>query len=137
MSYDFQTYDRGRKCKFCQTPIADQAHGLQEYCEREVLEDGSVKSCKDDHNALLRKQSDEPYLRQMNFQKKMTAAISALYRAMGERVTLEQLNQYGIQLQRALDIQIPKGLPLFYFTHFKIEQLTPSTFKITPHVSLF
>ena len=137
MEYDFYTYDRGRKCKHCETPIADQAHGLQEYCEREVLEDGSIKSCKDDYNAELRRKSDEPYLRHMNFQKRMTEAISALFTSMGEKVTLEQINQYGIQLQRALDLQSPNGLPIFLFTHFKIEQLTSSTFKISKHVLLF
>ncbi|RYE58860.1 MAG: hypothetical protein EOP48_02530 [Sphingobacteriales bacterium] len=136
MSYSFHTYDRGRKCKFCQTPIADQAHGLQEYCEREVLEDGSVKSCKDDYNAWLRKAGDQPYLDAMAFQKRMTAALSALYGAMGAKVTLEQLNQYGIQLQRAQKMEFQNELPLFYFIHFRIEQLTPFTFKITKHVSV-
>lgn len=136
MEYDFYTYERSRKCKHCQTPIADQAHGLTEFCEREVLEDGSVKSCKDDYNALLRKASDQPYLDLMAFQKQMTAALSALYEAMDAKVTLEQLNQYGIQLQRAQKMEFQNELPLFYFIHFRIEQLTPFTFKITKHVSV-
>ena len=134
--YDFQTYDRGRKCKFCQTPIADQAHGLQEFCEREVLEDGSVKSCKDDHNAELRKANDEPYLQLMAFQKRMSSALSSLYKSMGEKVTVEQLNQYGIELHRAQRMEILGGLYIFYFIHFKLEQQTPSKFKLSKHVSL-
>ena len=130
MSYDFHTYDRGRKCKYCGTPIADQAHGLTEYCEREVLEDGSVKSCKDDHNAELRKVNDEPYLREMNFQKGQTTALHALVRSKGELVTLEELNQYGIQLHRALTLEIRDGLYSFYCTHHKIQQLTTKTFQL-------
>ncbi|RYY49984.1 MAG: hypothetical protein EOO06_05260 [Chitinophagaceae bacterium] len=137
MNYSFQTYEKGRKCKFCQTSIADQAHGLTEYCEREVLEDGSVKSCKDDHNALLRKQSDEPYLQLTAFQKRMSGALTSLYKAIGEKVTLEQLNQYGIELHRAQRLEIQGGLLTFYFIHFKLEQLTSTTFKLSKHVSLF
>lgn len=130
MTYQFHTYNTGRKCKHCQTPIADQAHGLQHFCEREVLEDGSVRSCKDDHNAHLRKLSDEPYLQEMNFQKKMSTALQALHQGVGQQVTLEQLNQYGIQLDRALRLEIKDGLFHFYFTHFKVEQQTPITFKL-------
>lgn len=136
MNYSFHTYDRGRKCKYCEEPIADQVHGLTEFFEREVLEDGSVKSCKDDYNALLRKASDQPYLDAMAFQKRMTAALSTLYDAMGARVTLEQLNQYGIQLQRAQKMEMQNGLPTFSFIHFKVEQLTPFTFKLSNHVSV-
>jgi hypothetical protein len=137
MTYSFYTYDRGRKCKFCEEPIADQVHGLQEYCEREVLEDGSVKSCKDDHNAELRKATDEPYLTELAFQKQTTRALDALYAARGEKVSLEQLNQYGIQLNRAQKMEMQSGLPIFYFIHHRIEQLTPHTFQLKRHVYLF
>ena len=138
MNYDFYTYDEGRRCKHCSSPLADQVHKNRHFCENKILEDGSVKSCHDDYHIQQRKQNEKPFREEAAFQKKMALALAALLSAFGPEVSLSQLNLYGIQLPNALEIK-PKGdkLFIFRFTGFLIEQLTFSTFKLHPYVSAF
>lgn len=128
------TYKQGRKCLHCETPIADQIHQGRKFCEREVLPDGSVKSCKDDFNARLRKERDKPFRQQNAFQKRLSLAIDNLYRTKGEHITVDDLERYEIWLKQALRHE-PKGERLFnfHFTHHRLEQLSMTQFKIHPH----
>jgi len=51
-----KTYLKGRKCLHCSKPIADGEHGLTKFCERQVLPDGAVQSCKDDYHTAQNKE---------------------------------------------------------------------------------
>ena len=137
MENNYNTYQTGRKCKHCGNRIADQAHGLIEFCDRKILEDGSIKSCKDDYNSALRREEEKPYRNLVAFHKQMSLAIGSLYLASGANVLVEQLNQYGIQLNKAIELERKEGLYTFYFLHHKICQLSKSKYKITPHVYSF
>lgn len=131
------TYKADRKCKHCSKPIPDQAHGLTEFCDREVLPDGTIKNCKDDYHIALRRVEEKPYRNLVSFHKRMSASIEALLKASGTVVTVEQINQYGIQLNKAVETGCYEGLLKFFFLHHMIEQETKKTFKITPHVYVF
>ncbi|RYG59767.1 hypothetical protein EON64_19905 [archaeon] len=125
-----QTYLLGRKCQNCGELIADQEHKLRTHCERVVQDDGSIGSCKDDKNAALRKEADEPYRKLVDFHKKQTAQLDNLLTAYGARVTLEQINQYGVQLDKVLSLQIEEGLLTFNFTFHRLDQQRDQTFLI-------
>ncbi|NTS43981.1 hypothetical protein HRG84_24090 [Flavisolibacter sp. BT320] len=124
------TYREGRVCKHCDTPIADQEHKLRTHCERVVHDDGSIGSCKDDRNADKRKEADEPYRKLVAFQKKQTAQLDNLLATYGTCVTVEQLNQYGVQLDKALGLQKEEGLLIFLFLYHRLKQQRDQTFTI-------
>jgi hypothetical protein len=130
MNYHQKTYLLGRKCQSCGELIADQEHKLRTHCERVVLDDGSIGSCKDDKNAALRKEADEPYRKLVAFQKKQTTQLENLLTAYGARVTVEQINQYGVQLDKALCLQIVEGLLTFNFVFHRLVQHRDQTFII-------
>ena len=129
------TYTQGRKCLHCEAPIADHIHQGRKFCEREVLPYGSVKSCHDDYNARLRKERGTPFREQTAFQKKLSMAITALYQAKGEDVTVDDLDRYDIPLEWALRREDKGGRWFnFFFIHHRIEQFSLTRFKIYPYV---
>jgi len=136
MSY--YTYNEGRKCKHCNTPIADQAHAAQLYCPRTVLSDNSIKSCRDDFNTTLRKKEQSVYRNLIKYHRLTHRRIQTLLKTKGEKVTEEDINRCGINLSMPLQFEIQKNkLFLFYFNEFAIEQLAESKFKIYSHGRLF
>lgn len=137
---EFYTYDKGRKCQNpeCDAPIPDQAHGLRLHCPREVLPDGSIKSCKDDSNTEKRKVKLSPYKELMKHYMTMDILIRRLLRRKGERVTLEDINRAGINLSRPAEFQeVPeKNERHYYYVKFLIIQ-SSETYKITRHGRVF
>lgn len=128
------TFEKRRTCKRCGTPIPDQVHGAQEFCKPKQLADGSIENCRDDYHNARRTLSDQPYLQLMAFQKQMTGAITSLKLAKGEVVGVEDLNQYGIDLSRAVRLRIEEGQLSFYFMHHQIDKQQDFTFKIKDYV---
>ncbi len=126
-------HTQGRQCLHCGAPIADHIHKGRKFCEREVLADGSVQSCKDDFNARLRKERDESFRGRTALQKRLSIAIAALYKNKGERVTTDDLDRYEIPLEDALRQEPKGGLFDFYFHHHRLEQLSMTHLKIHPH----
>ncbi|WP_121356885.1 hypothetical protein [Flavisolibacter nicotianae] len=134
MHEDLKTYTAGRKCRHCGTPIADQAHGATEFCPRTVLVDGRVRSCRDDYHNAQRSEADQPYLQLVAYQKQTSRALAILKKAKGERVRVDDLNQYGIALYRAVETGLSAGRPFFSFLHHQVHQLDDDTFQIIDHV---
>src|SRR5215216_3113396 len=99
----YYTFSHKRKCLLCETPIADQAHASTKFCPRVEMSDGTIKSCKDDYHSPLRKEKYEPYKRIADFHKETNGKIESLFLAKGELVTIEQINQYGINLHRPVE----------------------------------
>jgi hypothetical protein len=131
---DYHSFNLNRKCNHCSTPIADQVHASTLFCAREELPDGSIKSCKDDYHAERYKQSNIRYKNIFNFHKRATDSISKLQAQKGGMVTIDDLDQYGIPLDRAAKIEIPPTQKsVFYFAEHCITQINATQFKITTH----
>lgn len=132
------SYANKRKCLLCETPIADQAHASTKFCPRFVLPDGTIKSCKDDYHSPLRKEKYEPYKRIADFQRETHKKIEALSMAKGEIVTIEQIDQYGINLHRPVQFEVDSmQKTTFYFIEYELKQLPNKQFKISKHGKLF
>lgn len=132
------TYNDNRKCLYCNTQIPDQKHASLKFCPRQVMQDRSVKSCKDDFNSRKRKVINEPYRRIVNFHKLMCSRINDLVRkTKGALVTAEHLNQWGIALNRPVQFSLEKGLYHFYFIKFLIKQISETEYQIIEHGKQF
>ena len=133
----FHTFKEGRKCLFCKELIPDQTHKSLKFCPRRVLEDGSVENHKDDFHAAKRKEEDAPFIRIGMHQKQMNRRIEILYRKVGEKVTVQQLEEYGINLYRPIEIDPNKGSFIFYFYKYAIQQINQTQAKISKHGKQF
>lgn len=129
----YYTYYIERKCLKCKKAIPDQAHGLIKFCEREVLPDGSIKSCKDDFNAAKRKKKMGPYKAIGYYHKLMHDRIEILLREKGELVSLDEILSYGINLTRAVesDYDQDEGDFIHYFVGYTFREYLEKEFLIT------
>ncbi len=128
------TYHLRRQCVHCSTPIADQIHKKTIFCEREVLEDGSIKCCSDDYHSELRRVEMKPLNQLALFHRDTTRAISELLIEKGELVTKEDLNHRGIQLpKRIYREENQEGLSTFFFNKYALKQTPSNYFKIISH----
>lgn len=137
--YDFYTYLLRRKCLYCNKEIPDQAHKTQKYCKREELPDGSIRSCRDDFNAILRRALYLPYKKIVEHHKQTDIEIIKLLDEHGEKVTTELINRSGINLKRPFEFEVDNktGFYTFYFTRYAFKQTGESNFKIFKHGRLF
>ena len=129
-----KTYHKGRKCLHCAKPIADSEHGLTKFCERHVLPDGSVQSCKDDyHTAQNRKLTT--LCRSIALHHKHTLhQIEKLLADKGTTVSLEQLVSYDINLFMPWALKVDENRHYnFYFIKYAIKPLTNNQYKIFTH----
>lgn len=133
----FYTFKKGRKCLFCGDSIPDQSHKSRKFCPRRVLEDGSVEDHKDDFHAARRKEEDAPFIRIGMHQKLMNRRIDMLYKKIGEKVSVQQLQEYEINLYRPIEFSPNNGSFIFYFFRYAIEQLNPTQAKIYKHGKQF
>ena len=118
------TFIKNRMCRHCGKPIADQESAARIHCHKIILEDGSVQDCKDDYHSPRRKISEAPYKKIFDYHKEAHKRIGKLWRAKGENVTLEQLNQYGLQINRPVEFNIDQNQILTcYFVEFAITRL--------------
>jgi len=133
------TYEKQRACLYCNEPIADQEHASRLYCERTEEIDGSVKSCKDDHHAALRKLEMGPFLAETYFYRDQDLILGALWQeGQGRLRNLEELNRTGLQLNRALNIEKSEsGLWTFYFHRYAVMQASSLTYKIVTNEQIF
>ena len=117
---DFYTYDENRKCKYpkCQEPIADQEHATREYCPREILPDGSIKNCKDDYWAEIKKEANTIYKEMELFHKLMADRLDHLFNLNLPNITLEIIESTGIELSKSLFHYTDKDISYFYFIDY-------------------
>lgn len=135
---NYLSYNNGRKCLKCEKPISDHAHANIKFCEKHTLPDGSIKSCKDDYHAEKNRLSNLPYQELCNFQKRTTTNIALLEKQKGNTVTDEDLDQYGIYLNRTVKTELSENQQnVFLFIDFSFSQLNDTQFKITRHDNNF
>ena len=122
----------------CDSPIADQAHASTKFCPRFVLPDGSIQSCKDDYHSPKRKDANLPYKRIADYHKDAHRRINSLVKAKGDTVSIEQINQYGIRLNRPIEFVVDaKQVTTCYFVEYAFAQLPNKQFKISKHGRVF
>lgn len=132
------SFERGRKCKSCGAPIADQQHALIEFCPDSEFVNGSIKSCKDAFNAKKRKEEMAPFLALAYYHRDISQRLLRLAGEGEGAVSLENLNRAGVDLSRAVKTEKGKGgLFTFYFIHYAIAQQSYSHYKIYPYEHLF
>ena len=136
INLDFYTYQNNRKCKYakCQAPIADQEHATREYCEREVLPDGTVKNCKDDYWSEMKKDAKSIYKEMELFHKLMSDRLAHLYNLNLPEITIEILESTGIELSKSLFHFTEGPIADFFFINYKVSyDLSIKQLKITTH----
>ena len=134
--FDFYTYHENRKCKYskCQTPIADQEHATREFCPREELPDGSIKNCKDDYWAEIKKEANTIYKEMEMFHRLMSERLAHLYNLQLPEITVEILENMGIELSKSLLHFTEDTEVHFYFIDYKVTyNLFNKKIKITQH----
>ena len=135
---EYYTYNLGRECRHCTEPIADQVHGLREFCPREVLEDGTIKCCKDDYHTPIRKRRIEPYKGFVVHHEHMRNSLRYLLRSQGELVNIESINRYGINLSRPAETEFKEdGSRVFYFVEYAVIETKNKQYKIIKHDRIF
>jgi hypothetical protein len=130
------TYFQNRKCRYCRKPIPDQEHGLRKFCQTTDLPNGNRYSCKEFFHARKKKISNRKYCGIVKHFKKMDFALRRLINEKGNTVTVEDLNHFGINLQRPVEFVIIAGKNHFFFSEYFIEQ-NGNDFKITNHDRIY
>lgn len=128
-----KTYLDNRKCDHCGEPIADQEHGLQKFCPRQVLSDGTIKNCKDDYWSSKRRAAMEPFMAIAYLQRAQFDAIDNLFKTKGEIVTLEDLNRSEIDLGKPVQFVNKNSQYTWWFHFYGIQQQPNNHFKIFTH----
>jgi hypothetical protein len=135
---NYYTYHLERECPTCFEPIADQMHALRKYCPREVLEDGTIKSCKDDYHSPLRKLKKAPFKGFAVHHEMMRNRLQLLLRRHGEGVNIELINRYGIILARAAETEYTdEDSKIFYFVEYAVLETKNNQYKIIKHDRIF
>ena len=128
------TFTQDRKCRHCSCPIADQVHAARLYCEPYELEDGSIQDCKEEYNSAVTRAEMEHFKPIAYYHRDVTRTLKQLIDTNGEQVTLEDINEHGIRLDRSLRFErAESGLYTFYFKFYGIQQLNNSQFKLFTH----
>lgn len=118
--FDFHTFFNNRKCKFlkCSAPIADQEHATREFCPRVVLPDGSIKNCKDDHWAEIKKEANSIYKEMELYHKMIADRLDHLFNLNLPNITLEIIESTGIELSKSLFHYTDNDISYFYFIDY-------------------
>jgi hypothetical protein len=67
------------------------------------------------------------------YQRQQFENIEELYKAKGEAVQLDDLNQWGINLHRPVEFKIKDKQYTLYFHHYGVQQMPEGKFKIFTH----
>lgn len=127
------TFNLNRKCLYCQTAIADQVHGLRNFCEPFYREDGSIQNCKDLHHSALLKAEMEPFRQLAYMHRDISKKIEDLLAKKGNLVSVEDINQFGIPLECQLRLERNSSFSIFYFKFYAFQQISKTQFKIFSH----
>lgn len=131
------TYYDKRKCLNCNAPISDQTHALSKFCPRIELEDGTVISCKDDFHSKKNKKENLAYRKLIAHHKLMTKTIDELIAIKGDMVTIDDINQAGINLNMPIHFDVTENDQNMYgFTYHTITKTKENQYKIYRHGSI-
>lgn len=132
------TYDKKKICPNCGCEIPDQIHASRKFCPPYRLPDGTKINCKDQYHSPLKKQKNAPYNKIADFHRKTRDSIDMLRKAKGADVTIEDLNQYGIRLNRPVEWEANNDqVWTYYYVDFSITQFPNHKYKISQHARIF
>jgi len=135
-NFDFHTFFDNRKCKFskCQYPIADHEHATRKYCPKEVLPDGTIKNCKDDYWAVIKKEANTIYKEMELFHKLMAERLDHLFSLNLPEITVDIIENTGIELSKSLFHFTENNISYFYFIDYAVVfNPIDNKIKITKH----
>jgi hypothetical protein len=134
MNQPVYTYSEQRKCVHCGAPIADQAHKTQKFCSREIYSDGSIKNCKDQFWTEQKKQAKSEFLGMETYHRSCSGTLNELYNLSPPALTVDDLEQMGVDLSRCACRKLIKREHRFYYFGFYISLTSNSkNITITPH----
>jgi len=133
------TYLEKRKCVHCGKPLPDQYSLGRTHCKPILLANGKWSSCKDKKWSAIRKVDEVEFRNIKNFQKNMYQRIESLYRQVGEIVSVQQIDKFGINLMRCVELAVSKdGQNWEYrFVTYGFQKININTFKIIQHGKTF
>jgi hypothetical protein len=120
-SYDGFTYLKGRKCKNCEKPIADQEHASRTHCPKVYTEFGNVIDCKTMRHKIENKPDNDLHKSVINRLKEINCRIEMLLAKKGNEVHTDDLTAYDITLTNAVNFEIKPDFTLIsYFLKHRI-----------------
>lgn len=134
MNQPSYTFIENRKCLHCCSPIADQVHKAQKFCTRQEYADGRVKNCKDQFWSEQRRESKTVFKSMELYHKSCSESLHQLYNLNLPEVTLEHLEQIGIDLSRSAVHRVSENEQRFFYLGFyiSVNTITNET-QIHPH----
>lgn len=128
------TFHENRKCLHCGSPIADQVHKAQKFCGKETYADGTTKSCKDQYWSEQRRESKSIFKVMEMYHQSCSESLYQLYNLNLPEVTLDHLEQMGIDLGRSAAHRVVDNEQRFFYLGFyvSVNTFTHKT-KIHPH----
>ena len=128
------TFKIGRKCLHCGAPIGDQKHLTWKFCDYKEQGKTSRESCKNKYWSKTKTKDLKAYRSLVRFHKSINKRIHDLLIAKGEKVTIEDLNRYAIDLYSPIKTEYFKdNTRIFYFIGYKVEKSSDNIFKIEEH----
>lgn len=100
------TFSQNRVCQFCYTPIADQEHATRIFCVTTYDEYNKVSDCKTAYHRDLDEGDRERDRAIVNKHKGLEKSIANLIAIKGYIVQTKDLNEFGINLNSALSIDV-------------------------------
>jgi hypothetical protein len=103
------------------------------------MEDGTVKSCKDDFHMKANKEKDKPFQRIADYHREQTSQLEKIFEgSYGNTFSGEYLDKFKIDLRRSLHFEPNEdGANKFYYIKYVIIQISNNQFKIESHESKF
>lgn len=134
MNQPSYTFIENRKCMHCGSPIADQLHKAQKFCSKETYSNGTTKNCKDQFWIEQRKQEKGTFAGMESYHRSCTDTLMYLYNLNGPEITLEILEQMGIDLGRsAAHRKVGSEQRFFYLGFYVSVNTNTNQTQIHPH----
>lgn len=114
------TYKDNRKCEHCGSPIADQEHKAQKFCTKGIYADGSIKNCKDQFWSEQRREQKDIYQAMVAYHRSCYDTLHHLYNLNIPEITLEHLEQMGVDLSKSAVHRTIGNDHLFYYFGFYV-----------------
>lgn len=126
-----------KSCKNCGKPIPKYSHSLRLFCPNELELDGSVTSCKDDYNNLLKKPKYDMIKAIGERHWKYFLIIDSFYKKEVKVVDEKTLKEAGLDLNFCLKReQKSEGTGYYlYYIQYRLSTLANGSFRIWPHSS--
>lgn len=127
-------YHSGKTCRECGAPISPNFTAKREFCQITYDPDGKIRDCKSAYHRKKDKPNRDMYAAITANNKALFTRIDYLIELIGEEVTSNHLDTYGINLIECIDAKEINGLIYWYFIkHVIITNPITQIHKIERH----